>query len=433
MKKKILNFIKKPFLRNVIILSSGTAGAQIVGMLLSPIITRLYGPDAYGIMGTFTAIITIITPIAALTYPMAIVLPKKDTEAKGLIKLSLIITMIIASTVTLLLLFLNDYIIDLLELQDYSFFLHLIPFVILFLGTLQVSEQWFIRKKLFSVSAKATFSQSLAINGSKVALGLVNPVAFILLLFSSLKPGIHSLFMLFYAKYFNIKKILTLLLKSKVSIKKLAKKYRDFPLFRTPEMFLSSISGDLPIILLAILFGPASAGFYSIGRTVLNIPTILISKSVGDVFYPRISDAANNKENVTNLTLKATLLLALTGLIPYGIVIILGPWLFGMVFGEEWTVAGEYARWIAFWAFFSFINRPSVRSLPVLSAQRFHLIYTIITLIVRVLALFIGFYVYQSDIVAVALFGLFGALMNIGLVLITLLISKRFDIKNRAK
>ena len=430
MKNKILQITKKPFVQNVIILTSGTAGAQLVAMLLSPIITRLYGPDAYGMMGTFTAIITIITPLAALTYPMAIVLPKKDSDAKGLIRLSLLISSLIAAIAFLILVFFSDYIVGLLQLNTYSYLLYLIPFVILFLGILQVSEQWLIRKKLFTVSAKATFSQAIFINGGKVVAGFFYPVAHILLFFSSLKPGINALFMLFFAKYLSKKKI-TALFCNKVSIKKLAKKYKDFPSFRTPEMLLSSFSGDLPIILLSILFGPASAGFYSIGRTVLNVPTILISKSVGDVFYPRISEAANNKEILAKLILRATLLLCLIGIIPYGTVIILGPWIFEFVFGEEWLIAGEYARWIAFWAFFSFINRPSVRSLPVLSAQRFHLIYTIITLIVRVLALFTGFYVFQNDLVAVALFGVFGALMNIGLVLITLLISRRYD--NRSK
>ena len=74
MKFKIL--FKSPFVRNVIILSSGTAGAQIIAILLSPIITRLYGPEAYGLMGTFNAMISIITPVVALTYPIAIVIAK---------------------------------------------------------------------------------------------------------------------------------------------------------------------------------------------------------------------------------------------------------------------------------------------------------------------------------------------------------------------
>lgn len=426
MKKKVLALIKKPFIRNVIILSSGTAGAQLIAMLLSPFITRIYGPDAYGLMGTFTAIITIITPIAALTYPMAIVLPKSDSEAKGLVHLSLIVTMVNALVITLLILLFQDFITEVLQFEHILLFMYIIPVVILFLGMLQVLQQWLIRKKQFGKSAKATFSQSIAVNGGKVGIGYFYPEAIILILFSAIQPGINALLLIVYAGFTDIKKIFSSFYEN-ISIKKLAKKYKDFPFFRAPEMFLSSMSGDLPIILLTLFFGPASAGFYSIGRTVLNIPTILISKSIGDVFYPRVAEAANRNEPLTPLIQRATYLLGLVGLVPYGIIIIFGPWIFGLVFGEDWTVAGEYARWIAFWAFFSFMNRPSVRSLPVLRAQRFHLIYTIITLIIRVLALFIGFIIFNNDILAVALFGITGAILNIGLILITNSISKKYD------
>src|SRR5699024_9309969 len=108
-----------------------------------------------------------------------------------------------------------------------------------------------------------------------------------------------------------------------------------------------SISQGLPTIVLAGYFGPASAGFYSVSRMVLGAPSQLIGKSVGDVFYPRINEAALNKENISNLIKKATLILALIGIIPFGLVILIGPNLFSFVFGNEWSVAGEYARWIA--------------------------------------------------------------------------------------
>lgn len=426
MKKKFLALIKKPFFRNVLILSSGTAGAQLVAMLFSPLITRLYGPDAYGVMGTFTAVVTIITPIAALSYPMAIVLPKKDREAKGLVCLSLVIAIINAVLITILILLFKNVITEILQFEYLLLFMYLIPLVVLFSGVLQVLQQWLIRKKLFSKSAKAIFSQSIIVNGGKVGIGYFYSEAIILILFTAFRPAINAVFMIVYTGVKDIKDIFSEF-REKISFKKIAKKYKDFPIFRTPETFLSSMSGDLPIILLTIFFGPASAGFYSIGRTVLNIPTMLISKSIGDVFYPRVAEAANRNEALTPLIQRATYLLGLTGLIPYGIVIIFGPWIFGFVFGEEWTLAGEYARWIAFWAFFSFMNRPSVRALPVLRAQKFHLFYTIITLIIRVLALFIGFYIFNSDVLAVALFGVTGAILNIGLILITNLISKKYD------
>lgn len=86
-----------------------------------------------------------------------------------------------------------------------------------------------------------------------------------------------------------------------LSIKELAIKHKHFPIYRAPEVFINAVSQSLPVLMLTNFFGPVSAGFYSIGRSVLSMPSQLIGKSVGDVFYPRISEASNNGENVTNL------------------------------------------------------------------------------------------------------------------------------------
>lgn len=144
LREKVLNIVKKRFIRNVLILSSGTAGAQFIGILLSPVITRLYGPEAYGLMGTFMAIVAIIGPISALTYPISIVLPKDEKDAKGLVKLSLIITFVISTIVGVLLLFFNNQIITLLGIEEIGGFIFLLPIVILLAGFYQVIEQWFI-------------------------------------------------------------------------------------------------------------------------------------------------------------------------------------------------------------------------------------------------------------------------------------------------
>lgn len=430
--EKIKKIARIPFVRNVTILASGTAGAQLIGMLLSPIITRLYGPEAYGIMGTFTAIVSIISPVAALTFPIAIVLPRQKSESIGLIRLSILISTIISVLVGLIILLLHQPIIQIFKLSNIAPYLYLVPVIIFCAGFSQVIEQWLIRTKQFSVSAKVTFIQSIVINGGKVGVGYFYPFAFVLILFSVFTEGLKAALLLKFMRKPNIKKIFkSIFLTNKASFKGLAIKYKDFPLFRAPEVTLNAVSGSLPILLLTFFFGPASAGFYSIGRTVLSIPSTLIGKSVGDVFYPRISEAANNGENLTKLIKKATLALGVIGVIPYGLVIISGPFLFGFIFGDEWVIAGEYARWIALWSFFGFMNRPSVRALPVLSAQSFHLIYTIIMLIVRVIVLVIGFYIFSNDIVAVALFGISGALLNIGLISITIYISKRYDTESR--
>src|SRR5690625_1030347 len=107
MKEKLIKISKKQLVRNVILLASETAMTQVIVMILSPIITRLYGPEAFGLMGTFMAVVSIVAPIAALTYPIAIVLPKRDQDAKGLIRLSLVITTIVSIISLVILLLFN--------------------------------------------------------------------------------------------------------------------------------------------------------------------------------------------------------------------------------------------------------------------------------------------------------------------------------------
>lgn len=425
MKHLIYKLFKSKFVRNVTILASGTAAAQAITMIASPIITRLYGPEAFGIMGTFNAMINIIIPIAALTYPIAIVLPKSNEVAKGLIKLSLIITVAISMISSIILFLFNKEIVEIFNLNEINDYLYLIPLVIIFAGLMQVAEQWLIRTKQFTINAKVTFLQSVIINSSKIGIGFVHPIASALVVLTAIGNGLKALMLIFFAKR---SKYRTLQYKeqNQKNLKILAKKYKDFPLYRAPEVFLNAASNGLPVLMLTSFFGPASAGFYAIGRTVLSLPSQLIGKSVGDVFYPRVTEAANNNENVTALIKKATLALAAVGIFPFGIVIIFGPSLFSFVFGSDWVVAGEYARWIALWSFFGFMNRPSVQSLPVLNAQRFHLLYTIIMLATRITVLIIGYYVFSNDIIAVALFGITGAILNFGLISITLVLSKKY-------
>ncbi len=426
MKSQVEKLTTKPFVRNILVVATGTAMAQVVYMALSPIITRLYGPEAYGLMGAFMAIVIIIGPIAAMTYPIAIVLPKKDEDAQWLIRLSFLISIGSAILMVLVLGLFYQQIVNLFNLENLSPFLLLLPFVALFSGTLQIAESWLIRTKQFKITAKVAVLHALILQGGMVLIGLFYPHAAVLIVLSVFAIGLRAAMMIGFSQKFEYIKF-NFNHENRGELKKTAILFKDFPIYRAPEVFIDAVSLGLPVILLASFFGPASAGFYSIGYTVLSIPSQLIGKSVGDVFYPRISDAANNGENMTDLIKKATYYLGLAGVLPYLIVIAFGPTLFSFVFGAEWVLAGEYARWIALWSFFKFLNKASVTALPALSAQAFQLYSTIITLVARITALAIGYYVFASDLVAIALFAITGSIANIVFIAITLHISKRHD------
>jgi O-antigen/teichoic acid export membrane protein len=428
MKINFLQITNKQFTRNVIILVTGTAAAQAVSLLLSPIITRLYGPQVYGLMGVFLAIVGIIAPISALTYPIAIVLPKSDKEAKRLASLSLMIAAIIAVLTTVVLFFFYHPIVKIFNLEKIGPYLFLLPIVIISAGFQQVVEQWLIRTKEFAITAKVTFFHALITQGSKVGFGFFYPFASVLIVITTLSIGIKALLLGIFSKNINFKTSKDQVdEQNTLSHLELAKRHKDFPFFRAPEVCLSATSQNIPIIMLTAFFGSAAAGFYSIVKTGLSLPTQLFSKSVGDVFYPRISEAKNNGENVTGLIKKAILSLAAVGIVPYLFIILFGPWIFSFVFGEDWARAGEYARWVALWSFFGFLNKPCVTAFPVLSMQAFHLVFSIIMLISRILVLALGYYLYKSDLVAILFLGISGAVLNILLIFITIHRSRKFD------
>ncbi len=205
--------------------------------------------------------------------------------------------------------------------------------------------------------------------------------------------------------------------KENINLISLARNYKDFPLYRSPEALLNAVSQSLPVLMLTTFFGPASAGFYTLGKTVLSAPSQLLAKSVTDVFYPRISEAANNGENLYVLIKRATLALALVGLIPFGLIFLFAPYMFGIIFGSGWETAGEYTRWIAVWSYIGFLNRPSVAAIPVISAQLFFLKYSICSIVIRFIALFLGYLIYENDLIAIAMFSITSAILNLILIL----------------
>lgn len=430
MKERVKALSKSHFVRNVAVVATGTAGAQAVTMLFAPVITRLYGPEAFGLLGTFLAIVAIVTPVAALTYPIAIVLPRHDQDAKGLVRLSAWLAFFMALVTAMVLLVAGDVIARALNLESVEQYLLLVPIAMFFAALHQIMQQWLIRKKLFKVTAKVAVFQALTVNGTKAGIGWFHPLGAVLLVVATLGHGLHALLLWLGLRRERGRQKLEQTpqtQKERLSLLSLAQRHHDFPLYRAPQVTLNAVSQSLPVLMLASFFGPSAAGFYALGKTVMGIPTSLIGKSVGDVFYPRITEAAHNKENLHQLILKATKALALVGFLPFAVVIAAGPWLFAFVFGADWLMAGEYARWLALWMFFMFLNNPSVKALPVLGAQRFHLFFTTGTIMLRVAALAVGYYYFESDLIAVALFGGFSALINIALITIVLNKSRRFE------
>lgn len=413
MKSQLLKLAKKPFVRNVATVASGTALAQAIVLLFSPIITRIYGPEPYGLLGAFMAVVGVLIPFAALRYPNAIVLPKHDQDARSLTSLSIIITLTVAGIVTLALCLSGERLLTLLGAESITSFKLLIPVYLILASLVEITQRWIVRNKQFKIKAKAAVAHSFVVNGLKVGVGFAYPLAIVLIILTSIGQAFHAMMLtggiLKKGKRLNLKPLLI----EKKALKDAAKQYSDFPMYHLPRGFLSALAQSAPVLLLAAFFGPVPAGFYTLSKRVLKTPSSLISNSVATVFYPKIVEALHNNENIHLLIVKSTGILALLGLLPFLLVMLLGPGLFAFVFGQEWADAGLYASVISFWMYTEFIKAPSGQAIVALRQQRIMLIIGLITFVLKIVTFLIGAFLFDSAILGVGGFAIMGVFHNL--------------------
>lgn len=404
------------FARNIAVVATGTAAAQAITIAFSPLITRIYGPEAFGLLGTFMAIVAVAIPVAALAYPVAIVLPRNDRDALGLVRLSAILSFCVALFAAAILAVSGDWLTITLGAESVAGYLFLIPVAMLFAAWMQIGQQWLIRKKEFGVVARSAVAHSLILNSAKTGFGWLHPVGATLIVLATLGHALYAALLFVGARRRYQGVPAEQAAHPQTGLRELAYRHRDFPLYRAPQNFINAASQSLPVLVLAAFFGPVAAGFYTLARMVMALPTRLVGKAVKDVFYPYITEAAHKGENLSRHILRTTGALLAIGIFPFGLVVMVGPWLFSVIFGADWQTAGEYARWLSFWLLASFINRPSVAAIPVLSLQRGFLIYEIVSVVARLSAIIAGVLLFQNDVTAVALFAIAGAGLNLFLI-----------------
>ena len=93
------------FIKNILTVMTGTALAAAVPIAVSPILTRLYTPNTFGLFGSFTAIVALLSIIATFRYEIAIMLPKNKKLANYVAQLAIAIAIFASSIFLLIFLF----------------------------------------------------------------------------------------------------------------------------------------------------------------------------------------------------------------------------------------------------------------------------------------------------------------------------------------
>ena len=380
---------KVSFVSDVLTLAGGTTFAQILTILVAPVLTRLYGPEDFGVWALYLSIASIISVIACLRYELSIMLPESDEEAVNLLGLSFFAVLVITSLTVPFVWYFKAPIIDLLNAPQIGDYLWLVPPFVFVNGVFLALNNWNSRTKLFKRLAFSRVSSSVSTTATQITLGLAeHPPTATGLIGGSLAGQSVATFVLGGQIWRDDRKLIT----KSLSWKKIydgAIRHRKLPLIDSWSALMNSISWQLPAFLLSAFFAPAVVGFYSLGFRLLQLPMSFIGGSISQVFFQRASRAVSNG-TLSTLVENVFRMLVLIGMFPILILTIVGSDVFTVIFGSAWTEAGVYAQILSLWAFIWFISSPLTTIYLVVEELHFGFNYNFFNLTTRFLSLTIG-------------------------------------------
>ena len=377
----------------------GTLIAQIIAIIGTLFIAKIYGEAAYGYFGVFVSITSITSIICSLQLDKFIVISKNIKESINWYNFLLILVPVTTVLISLILGIGCSYFFN----EKTSLHILLLSCI----GTLLISlnttnESFFTFKKEFST-----------ISNSKIFLTIGNLGLQILLYTSFNLLGLiigflMSQFILFLFYVFKNKNVI-----SKTNPSEIKKGIQSNPSilkFLLPSNTLNSIANSLMPILILAFFGAKEAGVYFFSLKILGIPLFLISSSVAQVYFQKSSILLKeNKEELLKLTKKIVRTNLLIMLVFLLLINTLGMYLLDYFFEGKWNNLRSYTFILSILVFARTAFNPISSLIVVLHKNLESLLFNSYLFIINLVAISVGF-LYDSILITILILAIFGGI-----------------------
>ena len=409
---RVTSFCRNRLVKNVAILASGTAAAQVLTVASSPILTRIYGPEAFGLLALFTAIMLVATAISTLDYHMAVVLPEEEGDAANLVALSMLIVLGISALSFVVVALAGDWFIRLTSSPELRAWLWLLPLGVLFAGSYKVFDYWSTRNQQFRRLSGSRVLQS----ATTIAVQLVAALGGVFaggLIFGQVVGQSVASAVLGRQIWTDAGHTLRAHLQFQRA-RQLALRYARFPKFSAPQHLVFHASQAAIPFFLAFFFSPAVVGFYALAYRILKVPANLLGKTTEQVFYPHLTGVhRQTPEKLYVVVMQATTTLAFLVAGPTLIIVVFGPQLFSLAFGADWAQAGSISRYLVVYLAISLVNQPSVVLSRILGLQHVHFLVTLARGVLVIVAIVLAALILENSTLAIAYYAGIGTLFHV--------------------
>ncbi len=390
---RIKQLINNEFYRNVFTLISATSVAQILSIIIYPVLTRIYTTEDHGLFGLYMSIISITAIISTGKYELSVLLPKSHVKSANIVFLSVLLSFVFSLFLLFLTIFFGKSFASILGNEKIFTWLFLVPLSTFLVAVFQTLSYWSNRHKRYRRMGAANMSQSITNSVVKISSSGIfqNGGGLIFGALIGQVTGACIFLMDFFTKDRNMIREI-----KKDIIISAGREYQLFPRFSMMHYLVNNFSGSLPIFALSSFFTTGHAGLYSVAFVIVFRPMNLLTSSLGQVFSQRIIARFNDGQDIVSDIRRLIIRLIQIGIIPFILAAITGPWIFGFVLGDSWRESGRYMQIILPWLFTVLISTPLSFLPDLLSRQKKAMWVDIIKFAFRFLA--VGAGVYFNDI-----------------------------------
>ena len=367
--------------KNVSVVFSGAVVAQIIPIVGALFIARIYTPSDYGAYSLWLAVVFILGVIFTLRYEAALAL-EGDGEERSSAVVATLCTIVLVGVLFSAIMVLTCLAFPAL-IQQFSY-LALISFMPagIFLSFNMVLQGWAAADGRYNQlnALRLIFASSVTL--LQIVAGLVFASELTLLLMHTL--GLFISFCFALCLYpIPIKSIRSI----RYTMISFWQRRRRFPIFSLPADLTSTVTAQLPLIIVTSRFGNEIGGLLALTLRILSAPLGILGKAVLDVFKRYAVVEMNETGSCKNIYIKTFKILCLGSIGLVVGVLLFAEWLFTVAFGSEWAEAGLYAIWLLPLFALRFVASPLSYTIYIVEKQNWDLVWQVGLLIVTFFAL----------------------------------------------
>ena len=340
LKSKLSGLKRNRFLKNVAVLSGGTVIAQMLPVLFTPLLGRLYDAQAMGVYTIYVSIINITQQIACFRYDYAIVVADDDDEAGGAFILSCLLAVGFSLLMAVIMWPFIPQIGEMINLNTPAeqASLWAIPLTTLICGTTTAITYFNVRHERYKTISSGTIIKAIA----SIAIQIGLYYLFVAIGWEEFVFWGMILGQLFSNFFGNMRMFMTL--KGRIHrymfrgrfLLDIAKKNAQYPKYMLPSGLANSLTMNITPITISMAYSVSDAGLYGMVNRVLGLPLTMISNSVSQVFLKQASMDKENKNNLDKTFANVAKWLAIIGIVPFGVLFLFGDPILPFFLGGEW-------------------------------------------------------------------------------------------------